>query len=85
LRIKKERAAKAGLTLSLLTQRQGVYHIFLPKIKGLFDSFFSERVMGIDRICRSKGYIAGDILAMPAGFSTMKSGYPQSLCQNNFS
>ena len=24
--------------------------------------------MGIGRICRSKGYIAGDILAMPAGF-----------------
>ena len=34
--------------------------------------------MGIGRICRPKGYIAGDILAMPAGFSTMKSEYPQS-------
>jgi hypothetical protein len=36
---KKSAHAKAGLTLSLLTQRLGVFHIFFPKIKGRFDVF----------------------------------------------
>ena len=47
---KKSAHAKAGLTLSLLTQRQGVYHTLLLKIKGLFDSFFSKSAKGFGEI-----------------------------------
>ena len=50
LRKKKSAHAKAGLTLSLLTQRQGVYHTLLLKIKGLFDSFLFRKRHGFGGI-----------------------------------